>query len=116
MRFTVFLTQRGWLTATQCVQVLSVICERTPPIGKLAIRERFLSLQQVAALLHNVPDRTVPLGKLAQQAGLLSEAQRRQLVEAQYRATPKAADVVVELGFMSRDAVEREHRAFLASM
>ena len=116
MRFCIYLTRRGLLTSTQCVQVLAAVVDGTPPFGRLAIRERAMSIQQLAALLHSVPDPTVPMGELAIQAGLMDEETRTRLLQLQRRETPTERAVLVALELLTADVVEREYQRFLGKM
>jgi hypothetical protein len=116
MRFCIYLTRRGLITSSQCVQVLATVCEQTPPFGRLAIREKALSLQQVAGLLHSVPERTIPLGELAVRAGLMDDLTRNRILELQRNETPSVQQVLVALGILAQRVVEREHERFLGSM
>ena len=115
MRFCVHLTHRGLLTSTQCVQVLSTLCERTPPLGKLAIQEKVLTVAQVAELLR-AQDSPMPFGQLAVHVNAMTEEQRTGLVERQFQLTPKAHDIVVELGFLSTEVVAQELSVFLKTL
>ncbi|MEQ1504698.1 MAG: hypothetical protein ABMB14_20830 [Myxococcota bacterium] len=114
MRFCIFLYEEGLITDQQCLEVLRSICRRTPPLGRLVIKEKLLSVQQLRMLLAKQMETSGPLGKLAVECGLLTEAQVNQLIERQRVETPSALDVVLDLRMMDSDALHAAHKKFVS--
>ena len=65
MRFCVFLAEEKLLTDRECMQVLRTISRRTPPLGKLLLRARLLTMAQLGELLQDQVQSDLPLGQLS---------------------------------------------------
>lgn len=114
MRFCIFLHEEGLLSDRDCVRAMRAVCDRTPPLGRLAIRNRLLTVGQLRELLGMQASSHRPLGRLAVAAGFLTEDQLTELIDQQRRETPTGRDVVVELGMVEAAVAEQAHARFLS--
>lgn len=113
MRFCLFLHEQGLIGDRDCVRALREISDRTPPLGRLAIRSKLLTVAQLRDLLGKQTAGGGPIGHLAVTEGLLSVEQLRVLVEKQREGTPHGREIVSELEILTPEAVERAWSKFL---
>lgn len=111
-----FLYDEGYLDATSCIEVLRLQSRRTPPLGRLVVKEKLLGMAQLSQLLRRQLESGMPLGQLAVSEGLLSEPQLQRLVERQRAETPGSLALVGELRLLSPERLQEAHARFLATL
>jgi hypothetical protein len=116
MRFCIFLFEEGLLSADACLLVLRTQSRRTPPLGRLIIKHRFLSMGQLTVLLGKQLESGAPLGQLAVREQLLTEDQLNLLIEQQRKETPAALEIVRELGLLASSRLDDAHQKFLTTL
>jgi hypothetical protein len=116
MRFCLYLYEERLLTQDEFVQAIKALNDRTPPIGRLAVRTGVLKLADLRILLARQAEAPLPLARLAVAEGMLDEAQLQELVDHQRRATPSEQDVIMELKLLPNDVVKQAYRRFVSLM
>jgi hypothetical protein len=113
MRFCLYLAHEGLLTERQALQVLSTIVSETPPLGRLVVKDRMMTIAQLRQLLSRQVEVHKPLGMLAVAEGYLTDDQLNRLLRRQQDLTPKSIDVLERLGFLDSEALRSAHRNFV---
>lgn len=114
MRFCIYLHEEGLLNERDCLRAIRTVCDRTPPLGRLAIRNRLLSVGQLRELLQRQTEVRKPMGRLAVEVGYLTEIQVQDLITQQRSETPTGLEIVKDLSLLSLDAIEQAHQKFLS--
>ncbi len=111
--FVQYLQDRGEVTGDDILAALEYRREMTPPIGKLALQERLLTVKQVSRVLLAQCDSRLLFGQQAVELGFLSPGQVDELLELQARSRPGLPTCLVELGFMTRDRMKECREEFI---
>ena len=111
--FVQFLRDRGEVTDDDILAALEYRREMTPPIGKLALQERLLTVKQVSRVLLAQCDSQLRFGQQAVELGFLVPAQVDELLELQARSRPGLPTCLVELGFMTRERMKKCRADFI---
>ena len=114
MRFCIYLHEEGLLTERDCLRAIRTVCDRTPPLGRLAVKEGFLTVGQLRELLDRQAELRRPIGRLAVEAGFLTDTQVQALVDKQRAATPTGRQVVKDLLLLPVEQVEQAHNKVLS--
>lgn len=114
MRFCLFLVDEGAITEAQCVHVLRLVCQRTPPLGRLIVKTKILTMAQLRSLIERQSQQGGALGHLAMAEGLLSADQVAQLVDLQRAETPDPKTILADLGYVTPDRLGQLHKKFVA--
>lgn len=112
MRFCLFLAEEGLLTDRQALVTLSTVVRETPPLGRLALRERWMTVSQLRRLLSRQAEDHRPFGTLAVSEGFLTPEQLDELLRMQIAETPRTIDVVERLGFVDGDLLHVAYHKF----
>lgn len=97
MRFGLFLVQHGRVTADDVLQALDHQRQCEVPIGKIALRERMLSVRQVFDVLNHQVESRTRFGEAARHLGYLTTEQVDHLLETQRRARPPIGQILLEM-------------------
>jgi len=116
-KFGQFLVTRGVVNEEAVINALNLQKERTLPIGKIALREKLLSVKQVFHILNEQgknynngqQGKNYKLfGQIAVELGYLTEQDVRKLLEIQQKSRPLLGELLVEIGALSQHELERE--------
>ena len=98
-------------------QALTIQQQERPSIGKLAIRSRLLTLQEVMHTLALQADHNEFFGRLAVKSGVLSQKNKRLLLDMQRKQQPKLGEILIEMGVITpaqRDQLLAEYLQLMA--
>ena len=113
MLFLVWMVDRRLLTSAQVVEVMRAIGRRSTPIGRVAVEDGFMNMR---AVMHTLQAQTENprerFGDVAVRLGYLDESQVKALVGAQAWRQPRVNQAVVELGYLSAEAMDEAHQLF----
>ena len=113
--FLEFLKIRSFLNDEAVLAVLDHQREKTPPIGRLALESRILSMKEVNRVLTTQMDSKLRFGEQAIHLGYMEESDLEYLLQLQRDRRPKLNDVLVELEFLEKTSLENLQREFLAA-
>ena len=106
MHLALRLFEAGVITAEQLVTTIQAQMASRPQIGALAVEAGKLTIKEVFSILRAQADHPERLfGELAVEAGMIEEDDLATLIYRQSMAGASVADLVVELGFASREQV-----------
>lgn len=113
MLFLVWMVDRHLLTPGQVVEVMRAIGRRSTPIGRVAVEEGLMTMR---AVMHTLQAQTENprerFGDVAIRLGHLDDTQVKALVGAQAWRQPRVNQAVVELGYLSAEAMDAAHQQF----
>ncbi len=114
--FGQFLVRRGLLRPAQLLEALERQQSAKLSIGRLALQEGILPIEQVLEILAHQQElgaERKSFGELAIELGHLDAGQRDDLLKRQQRSTAPLAQVIVELGLLDFDRVKAALGEFL---
>lgn len=116
MQFGIYLVENGVISRDEFYEALKFQQNSRPQLGALALERRKLTMRQVFTVLRNQGDSPSEyFGELAVKAGFLTAEQLAQLVLEQATRSKPFAEVLVDLGILPRDAVNRYAREYRRS-
>lgn len=104
------LAKQGIIDPTLFVEVVHRHLASRPPIGRVALRERLISLSQVVDVLKQQAETGEPFGKIAQGRGYLSQQELAHLLLRQLEEATPVDDLLIELSGLTRDELEHEKK------
>ncbi len=114
--FLEFLLEKGILDDAGVLQVLDYTREQTPPIGKLALKEKILTVHQITKILMDQADSGELFGDIGVKLGYLRPEQVTHLLEVQKKCVPGLPAVIGELGLAKAGDVKCCQEEFLESL
>ena len=117
MQFGLFLVHRRVITRNEFVTALETQLASRPQLGRLALEEERLSVQQVFQLLGaqcDLPEER--FGDLAIECGMMTEADLTELLRVQSELTRPMSDILVELGYITSEEKREYMVEFRKSM
>jgi hypothetical protein len=116
MLFGVYLVDRGVITTDQFFETFKCQLSTRPQLGALAVRMHELSSRHVEAILGEQSETPGELfGDTAVRLGFLSEDDLIKLLRKQTSRMTPFSTLLVELGYLAKDEVERHLAAYHAS-
>ncbi|MEM9185152.1 MAG: hypothetical protein AAGB00_01495 [Planctomycetota bacterium] len=113
MQFGIYLLKRGLLTTDQLVEALDTQQTAQPQLGQLAIEAGLMSVRDVFRVLRVQSDFSAErFGETAVDMDMLKRRDVAELLLLQSDRRQKLCDIFVELGFLDREACDRELEAF----
>lgn len=105
MWFAVHLCRQGTITLEQMVEAFERHFTSRPPIGKMVVESRIMSMKQVFDVLAIQADAHRPFGEIAVELGYMTDDQlARLLLEQARRATP-VVDILLDMGAASQESL-----------
>jgi hypothetical protein len=111
--FLVHLIDAGVIDEAQAVAALDRQRSQGKPIGRMALGERILTMQQVFEILEHQSTAGGLFGEIAIAKGFMCEAQLVHLLQLQKELRPSIGHVLVELGCLSEVQLAEQRRAYL---
>lgn len=116
MHFGIYLVENGVISCEEFYEALKFQLNTRPQLGALALERRKLTMRQVFTVLRSQCDSPSEFfGELAVKAGLLTSNELAQLVFEQMTRSKPLGEVLVELGILQRDMVNRYAREYRQS-
>jgi hypothetical protein len=113
MTFGGFLVRRGVVTRRQLIAALDEQRRQETRIGKLALRERLLTLEELFLILDaQIDGDSTPFGRLGVAMGLLRPEDVERLLLLQRQSRPRVGEILVELGALTETELENQLRDF----
>jgi hypothetical protein len=113
MKFGLYLTSKGVITAEQLVAALEFQQKKLVPIGQLALEECFLSAPDVFKVLRCQSDMPHErFGELAVSMGLMTDEDLQRLLVIQSNRQIPLADILVSQGVLSFAQADEELAAY----
>lgn len=94
--------ETGLITKEQLRKCLDIRRKSRPPIGKLAVLSRTLSMGQVFRILEHQADSSKPFGRVAIDLGFMNETQLGNLLHNQADSTAPLTEVLVTEDLITR--------------
>lgn len=113
--FGEYLVLRRLLTPRAVLQVLKQQARARPHVGELAVHKGWLTWGQVLGVVSLAEWTRKRFGETAVLEGLLTQEQVDGLLAEQEATTPSLEACLLELGFLDRHVLDREHRNFEAT-
>jgi len=113
MQFGMYLVENGVITCEDFYEALKLQLGTRPQLGALAIEKRKLTMRQVLSVLQaqsDTPDEK--FGELALKRGYLTEADLAWLLHEQSVRVKPFGELLVDMGVMSADEMERHYREY----
>lgn len=111
-RFGSFLVNRGVVSEGDILEALDLQRKTRPPIGKIALFKKLLTMKQVVNILNEQCDTHKLFGEIAVELGFLKTEDVEKILEIQKKEGPLLGDALVKLGKMEPQALERELGAY----
>jgi hypothetical protein len=106
IRFGQFLINNGVVDDENVFEGLNIQRKWTPPIGKVAIKEKLLSVKDIMSILYHQAGSAKMFGELAVEMQFLNEEQVGLLLEMQRASRPRIGEILVEMGVMSNATLD----------
>lgn len=106
IRFGQFLINNGVVDDDNVFEGLNIQRKWTPPIGKVAIKENFLTVKDTMNILYHQAGTAKMFGELAVEMELLNDEQVSLLLERQRASRPRIGEILVEMGVMSNSTLD----------
>jgi hypothetical protein len=106
--FEKHLVERGFLTASQALDAIEEQMASRPPLGKLAIAAKNLTMHQVFEVVSEQAVGGRLFGETAVALGFLTPADVQELLKRQRELTPSLLDVLVARGVAARKVLAAE--------
>jgi hypothetical protein len=117
MQFGVYLVENDVISSDEFFEAIKLQLRTRPQLGALAIELHKLNARQVFALLRQQSDSPEDLfGELALRAGYLTAKDLSELVDEQLRRVTPLHELLVDMGILSAEAVERHYCEFRRTM
>ncbi len=117
MQFGMYLVDNGVISCEEFFEAVKLQLHSRPQLGALAIDTRRLSFRQVSRVLREQCDEPNQMfGEIAVRLGYLSEEELSTLLDEQAARELPLDEVLVEHGFLSREAVEYHFTEFRRCM
>jgi hypothetical protein len=110
MQVLVQLVNCGNLSASDFVDICATQLQRQEPIGRIALRRRFLTVGQVFRIVEMQTVDRRPFGELAISLGFLSRQIVQSLLFEQLQNRPSLQSVALEMGLVNEDDLSSAHR------
>lgn len=111
----VFLVNEGVITRDEFFEVSALQAVRTDPIGKVALKERYLTISQVMTVLAEQATSGERFGEVAVRLEFLTNQALWRLLFLQMEQTPSFLELTVELGIFDEAKARDMARAFRMS-
>ena len=108
-----FLIARDLISAAEARSVLAEQRQRTPQIGRIALKQGFLNPQDIGRILDLQVDSGMRFGEQAIALGLINEAHLTSLLATQWDIRPGAGELLIELGYASAADLEVQRADFM---
>ena len=106
MFFGEYLLERGLVNSDRILDALEIQYKRRIPLGRLAIREGIMSVDQVLKTLVWSREADVRFGVTAINAGYLEEGFLVHLLRIQQVELPRLGDILVDMGAIDRPTMK----------
>ena len=107
-----FLVNWNALDEVAALDVLDQQKRETPPIGRLALEARILSMKQVFQILNAQADSDLRFGEIAMGLGFMKGDQLLDLLETQKKRRPGLNKIIAELGFVEKESLNTLRQEF----
>jgi hypothetical protein len=102
LRFGQFLINKDLITEEDLNEALWLQRKATPPIGKLSVRGKKLSIKQVNRILSAQIDTAKKFGAVAIELGYLVQEDVDELLLIQKTSRPKLGEILIQMGKIDR--------------
>jgi hypothetical protein len=111
--FAQFLVDTNVIAPEDALQALDEQRRRTPPIGRLALKQGMLNMKQVFAILAEQPETGLRFGEQAIFMGYLERETMELLLEEQRRVRPGLGEILTEMGVVKKGVLQKSRREFV---
>lgn len=108
------LVDGGFLTDAQLLQALEEQSNTRSSVGRLAFELDIMDLDQVVKVIAAQETGELRFCAQAVELGFMTDAQRLELLDAQERTRPPLGQIIVSMGLIGAEIVERELEAYHA--
>ena len=108
-----YLVDWDVLDEDAALDVLEQQKKETPPIGRLAMLSKVMTMKQVVKVLDAQVDSDLRFGEVALELGFMTDQQLLDLLESQNKCRPGVNKIIVDLGFADQATVETRCEDFL---
>lgn len=114
--FAQFLVDTNVIGAEDALHALDEQRRRTPPIGRLALKNGLLNMKQVFAILAEQPETGLRFGEQAVFMGYLERDSMELLLDEQRRVRPGLGEILSEMGVVKKGTLQKCRRDFVRGM
>ena len=107
-----FLVEWKALDEVAALDVLDHQNRETPPIGRLALESKILSMKQVFQILNAQADSDMRFGEIAIGLGFMNGEQLMDLLETQKKRRPGLNQLISELGLVEKETLNSLRKEF----
>lgn len=112
LNLAVYLVDQEVITAEQFVDAIREQLTRKPPIGRLALREKKLSIKQLFDVLTEQSNSALPFGEIAVQRQMIARPALAELLFLQSQLAPDVGSILVEQGILTAAELTRHQRDY----
>ena len=109
-----FLVEGEILDEVMALDVLERQRQETPPIGRLALVENFMSMKQITQVVKALSDSDLRFGELAIQKGYLKTTQLLVLLDIQRKKRPGINKIIADMELADTDILNTLRTVFLS--
>lgn len=104
--FLDFLLNKGVVTEEDIFAAMEYRREKTPPVGRIALKEKMLTVRQVSRILMAQCDSGLPFGQQAVALGFWEPDMVDEILKLQRESRPSALAALLALGFLDQEQLE----------
>jgi hypothetical protein len=109
-----FLVECEILDEVQALDVLERQRQDTPPVGRLALVENYMTMKEITRVVKALSDTDMRFGEMAIQMGYLKTTQLLVLLDIQRKKRPGLNKIIVELGLSDEVTLKTLQKVFLS--
>ena len=114
LNLAVYLVDQGAITATQLVDAIRDQLDRKPPIGRLALRQKRLSIKQLFEVMTEQSQSALPFGEIAVQRDFIARPALAELLFLQTQMAPDLGSILVDQGVLTASELANHQRNYQA--
>lgn len=111
-----FLVDKKILDEVAALDVRDKQQQETPPIGRLAMSEGFLTMKQTFTVVNAQGESDRRFGELAIEMGFMKTAQMLILLDIQRTKRPGLNHIIVDMGLAEKEPLDTLRKEFMASI
>lgn len=104
-KFSQYLVENEIIDSETALLALDLQQEKTPPVGKVAFKEKLLTVQQIHQVLCHQVDSNKMFGEIAIELGYLTQEAMDTILLKQQELRPSIGDILIDMRIIDKDTL-----------